>query len=139
MRRQLPQPLRPNSMKTNLLSRAAHAFASSGVEGQRALPGVLTGFSVGGGCCSCARAAEGPAASPSRKRATQSLIRNRISAKTSSGRFEFPSIFAKPDSARVPPGFGGQDAQVAQSVEQRTENPCVGGSIPSLGTKLLKD
>ena len=25
-------------------------------------------------------------------------------------------------------------AQVAQSVEQRTENPCVGGSIPSLGT-----
>ncbi len=26
------------------------------------------------------------------------------------------------------------DAQVAQSVEQRTENPRVGGSIPSLGT-----
>ena len=25
-------------------------------------------------------------------------------------------------------------AQVAQSVEQRTENPCVGGSIPPLGT-----
>ena len=25
-------------------------------------------------------------------------------------------------------------AQVAQSVEQRTENPRVGGSIPSLGT-----
>jgi len=24
--------------------------------------------------------------------------------------------------------------QVAQSVEQRTENPCVGGSIPSLST-----
>ena len=24
-------------------------------------------------------------------------------------------------------------AQVAQSVEQRIENPCVGGSIPSLG------
>ena len=24
--------------------------------------------------------------------------------------------------------------QIAQSVEQRTENPCVGGSIPPLGT-----
>ena len=24
--------------------------------------------------------------------------------------------------------------QIAQSVEQRTENPCVGGSIPSLPT-----
>src|SRR6516162_5627761 len=30
---------------------------------------------------------------------------------------------------RLPPG-----AQVAQLVEQRTENPCVGGSIPPLGT-----
>lgn|GEM_PF-4610516 len=28
-------------------------------------------------------------------------------------------------------------AEVAQSVEQRTENPCVAGSIPALG-KLLK-
>jgi hypothetical protein len=27
-----------------------------------------------------------------------------------------------------------QNAQVAQLVEQRTENPRVGGSIPSLGT-----
>ncbi len=26
-------------------------------------------------------------------------------------------------------------AQIAQSVEQGTENPCVGGSIPPLGTK----
>ena len=26
------------------------------------------------------------------------------------------------------------DAEVAQSVEQRTENPCVSGSIPLLGT-----
>ena len=24
--------------------------------------------------------------------------------------------------------------EIAQSVEQRTENPCVGGSIPPLGT-----
>ncbi|KXJ98066.1 MAG: hypothetical protein UZ17_ACD001002956, partial [Acidobacteria bacterium OLB17] len=28
--------------------------------------------------------------------------------------------------------------QVAQLVEQRTENPRVGGSIPSLATKYLK-
>jgi hypothetical protein len=27
-----------------------------------------------------------------------------------------------------------QSGQVAQSVEQRTENPCVGGSIPPLAT-----
>ena len=26
------------------------------------------------------------------------------------------------------------DGSVAQSVEQRTENPCVGGSIPPLAT-----
>jgi hypothetical protein len=33
-----------------------------------------------------------------------------------------------------------REAQVAQLVEQRTENPRVGGSIPSLGTtgSLLK-
>ena len=30
------------------------------------------------------------------------------------------------------------NAQVAQSVEQRTENPRVGGSIPPLGTTSLK-
>ena len=30
------------------------------------------------------------------------------------------------------------DAEVAQSVEQRTENPRVGGSIPSLGTPHIK-
>ncbi len=28
-----------------------------------------------------------------------------------------------------------KDGDVAQSVEQRTENPCVGGSIPSITTK----
>src|SRR3981081_1991084 len=28
-------------------------------------------------------------------------------------------------------------AQVAQLVEQRTENPCVGGSIPPLGTTII--
>ena len=31
------------------------------------------------------------------------------------------------------------NAQVAQLVEQRTENPCVAGSIPALGTILLKE
>jgi hypothetical protein len=29
--------------------------------------------------------------------------------------------------------------QVAQLVEQRTENPCVGGSIPSLATSRIKE
>ena len=28
-------------------------------------------------------------------------------------------------------------ASIAQLVEQRIENPCVGGSTPSLGTKLF--
>jgi hypothetical protein len=32
-----------------------------------------------------------------------------------------------------------QCAQVAQLVEQRTENPCVGGSIPPLGTLIFND
>ncbi len=31
------------------------------------------------------------------------------------------------------------DAQVAQLVEQRTENPRVGGSIPPLGTIIFND
>src|SRR5688572_16497358 len=35
-------------------------------------------------------------------------------------------------------GFGSPPAQVAQLVEQRTENPCVGGSTPSLGTTLFR-
>ena len=42
-----------------------------------------------------------------------------------------------PDSARLRRSvrrFRFPDAQVAQLVEQGTENPCVGGSIPSLGT-----
>ncbi len=30
-----------------------------------------------------------------------------------------------------------RDAQIAQSVEQRTENPRVAGSIPALGTIAL--
>jgi hypothetical protein len=30
-------------------------------------------------------------------------------------------------------------AEVAQPVEQRTENPCVGGSIPPLGTMKLQE
>ena len=41
----------------------------------------------------------------------------------------------------LPGGAGGLAlrAQVAQLVEQRTENPRVGGSIPPLGTILFKD
>ena len=34
-------------------------------------------------------------------------------------------------------GYNSALGQVAQSVEQRTENPCVGGSIPPLATILL--
>ena len=30
------------------------------------------------------------------------------------------------------------DAQIAQLVEQWTENPCVAGSIPALGTEKIK-
>ena len=44
-----------------------------------------------------------------------------------------PIVFAAAvDAGRLaaPRGFG----QVAQLVEQRTENPCVGGSIPPLAT-----
>ena len=39
---------------------------------------------------------------------------------------------------RLSQGLYGLNAQVAQLVEQGTENPCVGGSIPSLGTILIK-
>ncbi len=40
---------------------------------------------------------------------------------------------------RAPPRFSRPgDAQVAQLVEQRTENPRVGGSIPPLGTNYIK-
>ena len=34
--------------------------------------------------------------------------------------------------------FNCERAQIAQSVEQGTENPCVGGSIPPLGTTSKK-
>ncbi len=33
----------------------------------------------------------------------------------------------------------GKDGAVAQSVEQRTENPCVGGSIPPHTTYFILD
>src|SRR5437588_12275511 len=36
---------------------------------------------------------------------------------------------------RTPPRF--RHGQVAQLVEQRTENPCVGGSIPPLATNII--
>jgi hypothetical protein len=35
---------------------------------------------------------------------------------------------------RLSQGAADSSAQVAQLVEQGTENPCVGGSIPPLGT-----
>src|SRR6202453_3174866 len=49
-----------------------------------------------------------------------------------------------PGGPSLSPGWTGREpfskkpvpAQVAQSVEQRTENPRVGGSIPPLGTSL---
>ena len=36
------------------------------------------------------------------------------------------------------PSFSAKYAQIAQSVEQGTENPRVGGSIPPLGTRFSK-
>jgi hypothetical protein len=40
---------------------------------------------------------------------------------------------------RIPPAYQlvAPNGQVAQLVEQRTENPCVAGSIPALATKSL--
>ena len=38
----------------------------------------------------------------------------------------------------VPESSGLSNAQVAQLVEQRTENPRVGGSIPPLGTTFFR-
>ena len=35
--------------------------------------------------------------------------------------------------------YHGRYASVAQSVEQGTENPCVDGSIPSGGTKAMRE
>ena len=32
-----------------------------------------------------------------------------------------------------------QSGDIAQSVEQRTENPCVGGSIPPLATNIFDE
>ena len=42
------------------------------------------------------------------------------------------SDFRKGPWVRIPPSP--PNAQIAQSVEQGTENPCVDGSIPPLGT-----
>ncbi len=46
-----------------------------------------------------------------------------------------PLLFQKPFWRRDVKGA--LSGQVAQLVEQRTENPCVGGSIPSLTTACL--
>ena len=54
------------------------------------------------------------------------------------GRSAIISGSADAPTGDVPTGFGRfrETGQVAQSVEQRTENPCVGGSIPSLATSI---
>jgi hypothetical protein len=44
-----------------------------------------------------------------------------------------PWVFVITISGKIHLNFG---ARVAQSVEQRTENPCVDGSIPPPGTSL---
>ena len=44
--------------------------------------------------------------------------------------------FVSPGPDRVRQRSAVQDGQVAQSVEQRIENPCVGGSIPSQATSV---
>ena len=63
--------------------------------------------------------------------------------------FSFPDQMAGPSPARSPAALtynprlpkrrgvarGVRQGQVAQLVEQRTENPCVAGSIPALATK----
>jgi hypothetical protein len=54
---------------------------------------------------------------------------------TGEGRFPISQGLAVP--ALVWPAASGMPkAQVAQLVEQRTENPRVGGSIPPLGTSI---
>jgi hypothetical protein len=42
------------------------------------------------------------------------------------------------DSSAATVGIMRIRGAVAQSVEQRTENPCVGGSIPPHTTKIIK-
>ena len=39
---------------------------------------------------------------------------------------------------RVKYVLSSRDAQIAQLVEQRTENPCVAGSIPALGIRIVR-
>src|SRR5437588_11476002 len=59
----------------------------------------------------------------------QSLFKERLLTKnTRVGSYETPSRLFRVRCTR-------HAGQVAQLVEQRTENPCVGGSIPSLTTK----
>ncbi len=53
------------------------------------------------------------------------------------GQLAFVFLKDKPSRWHLPTLTSRSDAQVAQLVEQRTENPRVGGSIPPLGTKFL--
>jgi hypothetical protein len=52
-----------------------------------------------------------------------------------------PEPSGQPGAADVSRGdpLGSNGAQIAQLVEQRIENPRVGGSIPSLGTTFQKN
>jgi hypothetical protein len=49
-----------------------------------------------------------------------------------------PGLSGRFDRKRAGSEPGNLNAQVAQSVEQRTENPRVAGSIPALGTSLRR-
>ena len=46
----------------------------------------------------------------------------------------FPAAFDIISTLSGVKDLGNGDAQIAQLVEQWTENPCVAGSIPALGT-----
>src|SRR4051812_15516536 len=60
--------------------------------------------------------------------------RERLRRWTGPGLFSYKRRRLRRAFRASPPG-----AQVAQSVEQRTENPRVGGSIPPLGTIVLRN
>ena len=50
----------------------------------------------------------------------------------------FPAAFDIISTLSGVKDLGNGDAQIAQLVEQWTENPCVAGSIPALGTKKIE-
>ena len=50
-----------------------------------------------------------------------------------------PEIVILLDWVQIPVVTPKKIAKIAQLVERQTEDLCVGGSIPSLGTKLMED